>query len=92
MVGRKRYTRIRFVQFQKRALPRVPAGVADVLMVQDCKHSRAEIGPLLPEVHFLERSGDAVLDKIVGRRDITREDPRIAPQSRNDGQISRLGS
>jgi integrase len=32
----------------------------------------------------LERAGDAVLVKIVGRRDITRQDPRIAPQSRKD--------
>ena len=85
LVVRKRYTRIRFVQFQERALPRIPARVADVLMVQDCKHPRPEIGPLLPEVDFLERAGDAVLDKIVGRRDITRQDPRIAPQSRKDG-------
>jgi hypothetical protein len=53
-------------------------------MVQDSKHPRAEIGPFLPEADFLERTGDAVLDKIVGRRDITRQDPGIAPQSRKD--------
>ena len=47
-------------------------------------HPRAEIGALLPEADFLERAGDAVLDKIVGRRDITRQNPRIAPQSRKD--------
>jgi hypothetical protein len=54
-------------------------------MVQDRKHPRAEIGPLLPEADFLERAGDAVLDKILSRRDITRQDPRIPPQSRKDG-------
>jgi hypothetical protein len=74
-----------FVQFRERALPRVPASVADVLMVQDSKHPRAEIGPLLPEADFLKRAGDAVLDEILGGRDITRQDPRIAPQSRKDG-------
>jgi hypothetical protein len=31
---------------------------------------------LLAEADFLERAGDAVLDKIVGRRDITRQQIR----------------
>ena len=45
-------------------------------MVQDSKHPRAEIGPLLPEADFLERAGGAVLNKMVGRRDITRQQIR----------------
>jgi hypothetical protein len=45
-------------------------------MVQDGKHPRAEIGPLLPEADFLERAGGTVLNKMVGRRDITREQIR----------------
>ncbi len=85
LVGRKRYTRMGFLQFHGRALPRVPACAADVLTVQDRKHPCPQIGPLLPEADFLECAGDAVLDKILGRRDITRQDPRIAPQSRKDG-------
>jgi hypothetical protein len=45
-------------------------------MVQDSKHPGAEIGPLLSEADFLERAGGTVLNKMVGRRDITRQQIR----------------
>jgi hypothetical protein len=45
-------------------------------MVQGSKHPRAEIGPLLPEADFLERAGGTVLNKMVGHRDITRQQIR----------------
>jgi hypothetical protein len=54
-------------------------------MVQDGEQPRPQIGPLFPQVHFPEGSCEALLDEIVCRYDIVRENPRVARQTRDQG-------
>lgn len=78
LVGRERQARVTFLQFGAGALARVAASVADVLMVQDCEQPGPKIGPVLPQVDFAERTGEAVLDEVVCRDHIARQHPRVA--------------
>ena len=85
LIGRNRQVPVRFLQFGAGALARLPPTEADILMVQDGEQPGPEIGPLFPQVHFPEGSGEALLDEIVCGYGITCQNPRIAGQSRDEG-------
>ena len=59
-----------------------------MLMVQDREQPRPQVGPLFPQVHFPEGSGEALLDEIVCGYDIARQSPRVARQTRIRASIS----
>ena len=52
-------------------------------MVQDGEQPRPEIGPLFPQMHFPEGSGEALLDEIVCGCEIARQNPGVACQTRD---------
>jgi hypothetical protein len=83
LIGRERQAGVTFLQFDAGALACVTASVADVLMVQDSEQPGPKIGSLLPQVDLTERAGEAVLDEVVGRDDVTRQHPSVARQARN---------
>ena len=85
LIGRNGQAPVRFLQFVAGALARLPASKANILMVQDSEQPRPEIGPLFPQVHFPEGSGQALLNEIVCGYGITCQNPRIAGQSRDEG-------
>src|SRR5271165_381284 len=88
LIGRERQARATFLQFDAGALARVAASVADVLMVQDCEQPGPKIGSVLPKVDFTERAGEAVLDEVLCRDDVTGQHPRVAGQTGNqDGNL-----
>jgi hypothetical protein len=53
--------------------------------MEDREQPSPQIGSILPEVELAERSGETVLHQIVRRRDIARQCPRVAPQTRDLG-------
>jgi hypothetical protein len=85
LIGRNRRAPVRFLQFGAGALARLPASETDILMMQDGEQPRPEIGPLFPQVHFPERSGEALLDEIVCGYEVARQNPRIPRQTRKQG-------
>jgi hypothetical protein len=85
LIGRNRRVPVKFLQLGAGALARLPASVTYILMVQDGKQPRAEIGPLFPQVNFPEGSGEALLDEIVCGYEIARQNPRVARQTRDLG-------
>ena len=85
LIRRNREAPGRFLQFVAGALARLPASEADMLMVQDREQPRPQVGPLFPQVHFPEGSGEALLDEIVCGYEIARQSPRVACQTRDQG-------
>ena len=47
------------------------SNIIDILVVQDRKQPRSQVGPILPQVQFADGASKAVLDEIVGSADIS---------------------
>ena len=58
-----------------------------MLMVQDGEEPSPQIGAVLPEMLFGDRQGQAVLDEIVGTREIPGQRACVAPP----GALSAIG-
>ena len=82
---RERRARITFLQFDARALARVPASEAEMLVVQYREQPSTKIGALLPQVDFFEGTGKAVLDEIVSSDNVSRQCPRVTSETGDQG-------
>ncbi len=81
LVRRPSQHRLGFAQPDRRALAHPTADLVDILIVEDGEQPGPQIGPFLPQMKLPQGTGEAILDKVIGGRDIARQRPGIAPQA-----------
>jgi hypothetical protein len=82
---RERRAQVTSLRLDARALARVTASEAYMLVVQYGEEPGAKVGSFGPQMDFPERTGEAILDEIVCSDRIARQDPRVISETRDQG-------